>query len=422
MSYSFPIYNWTAYADGLFYSNDQDASEDATYTPFTEVSFEGGTSNTSVSPEISSAYGTVYTNAEAAKGSQSAKVKAKAGWATGSDGTNSVNNAWGMIHALPTDLVQGDSVWIRQRMKFETGFNFASDFNLKTIRVLAKTLGGSAVGHIDLYITPAGKFYHQNELGGNASEEIPSSPTLTTGIWQDYEVQVLFHNTAGEYRVWFGETLIYELTGIRTLGATDGKCNTINDFTYFNGGCPVQLSSVTGTFQVPVNTSGTPDLTFDAATKTCVRATGSWVSDGFVVGMSAHIASTVSNSSAIVGAYKINTVTATTLTFDETPVDEVVSGAKVIGKEKVVGGTSGAEMLVTGVSGTTVISLSNLNDVGRTGDFTVGETVTGDLGATGVVDWVEQYAYIDDIIMTSETPNTVDASNNPRIGTAKVAV
>ena len=33
MSYSFPIYNWTAYADGLYRSADQDASEDNTINP-----------------------------------------------------------------------------------------------------------------------------------------------------------------------------------------------------------------------------------------------------------------------------------------------------------------------------------------------------------------------------------------------------
>lgn len=68
--------------------------------------------------------------------------------------------------------------------------------------------------------------------------------------------------------------------------------------------------------------SDDPNLTFTASSKTIVRSSGSWVTDGVVVGPTYHVRGTTSNNKTITPTI----VTASTLTISESLTDESTSG------------------------------------------------------------------------------------------------
>lgn len=77
-----------------------------------------------------------------------------------------------------------------------------------------------------------------------------------------------------------------------------------------------------------VSMSGSPALTFAQADSTITRAPGSWLTDGFAVGMRVGVRGSASNN---VSGATITAATATVLTTDATLADEAsVSGCKVV--------------------------------------------------------------------------------------------
>lgn len=76
---------------------------------------------------------------------------------------------WGGRKQLPSELGEGDELWIRLRTFFPTGFDFNTNLNfLKFLRVTVKEGDGTPIGNHDLMIYNDGRYLHANELGNTA--------------------------------------------------------------------------------------------------------------------------------------------------------------------------------------------------------------------------------------------------------------
>ncbi len=99
-------------------------------------------------------------------------------------------------------------------------------------------------------------------------------------------------------------------------------------------GCSVYWDTP-GNYPTGAVTTGTIALDYDAATSTITRASGSFVTDGFVIGQTI----TVSNSTRNDGTYTITNVVALTLTVSEALVNETVGTSTVTSDSAVPVGT-----------------------------------------------------------------------------------
>lgn len=380
----------------------------ASYTPLIESNFEVGTLGTQVTNDLDSPYQTKYSDTYAYAGSKSGKCEIPAG-----------SQGFGLFGGSLdyTDAVQGESIWTRLRLYFPTGFNFNTDFSLKTLRFHIVTAASAHVGYVDLYINSDRTLRYSNEIA-DTTLNIPGSPTLSYDTWITLEMQVLFHATTGAVRIWHDGTLVHEDTSETTLAAADGKSNYNLIFSYWNGGSPLSLTSITGTFLDPASISGSPTFNFNnnsPSADTIVRSTGDWGTDGYATSMLAEVTGTGSEN----GTYNIASVSGDTMTLVESGVlnDSTNQSAIIKGTELLTGGTSGATGVTGSIEGDDLFIRESL-----TGTFVSGETITGGYsGATGTLSYDKQYCYIDDIIVTTETPDATDGSGNPMIGTVKVA-
>lgn len=156
------------------------------------------------------------------------------------------------------------------------------------------------------------------DLGYTANSNIASSPPYLVAMGAD---------SSDVYRCWKasgGSALSYD-TGVTTF--------TI-DASMKRPGCSVYWDTP-GNYPGGAVTSGTLGLDYDAATKTITRASGSFVTDGFVTGRTI----TVTNSSRNNGTYTLTNVTSTVLTVAEALVDETVATSTVTMASAITAGT-----------------------------------------------------------------------------------
>ncbi len=71
---------------------------------------------------------------------------------------------WGGRKQFPSELGEGDEVWVKVHTFFPTDFNIIADPFLKFLRFRVKTGSGTHLGYVDLYIMNDGSYRYQNEL------------------------------------------------------------------------------------------------------------------------------------------------------------------------------------------------------------------------------------------------------------------
>jgi len=179
---------------------------------------------------------TVYSN----KFVHSGKLAAEMGIDGGSTGFGD----WGGKIDFPTELGEGDEVWLRAYLYFPTGFDFsATGQGLKTQRIHVKNPDGSNQGYIgtliDNGITVASEVGNPEFKPNNPNSDQLGTP-VPRGAWHAIEQYIKFSATPGKavYRVWQNGKLIFEDTATHTLRSSTSKSDFMYLFTYWNGGAP----------------------------------------------------------------------------------------------------------------------------------------------------------------------------------------
>jgi len=126
-----------------------------------DLNFNVGAIGAQVTEFSDAAGNTVYDNTVTYNG-QSAKMEIT----EGSDGWG----GWGGRKLFPSELGEGDELWIQLRTFFPSSFDFNTNLAfLKFLRVTVKEDDGTHIGNHDLMIRNDQSYFHLNELGNTAT-------------------------------------------------------------------------------------------------------------------------------------------------------------------------------------------------------------------------------------------------------------
>jgi hypothetical protein len=248
-----------------------------TYPWTWNLNCEGGTPGSKVphTKEWENFSKTVYSNAQAATGSQSCQM--------GITGKSDGWGEWGGILTFPSPVAAGGEVWVRLSMFVPSNFNWVSPnggMPGKFMRVHTATAKGANVGYHDLFIADPAV---TNTLAPDAYGS-PGPPVLTRiyeGVqlwswvgtqaknamvrdhWETYEVYIKFDPVSknagggGEVRIWKNNQLLLDRTSEKTLVNATDIADAFYLFTFWNGGAPATQSlyvdDITVTTQTPSN-------------------------------------------------------------------------------------------------------------------------------------------------------------------------
>jgi len=236
--------------DGLAVS----ASRAPTYTPIQVSDFEDGTVDTGAGGSDAfpgGSYGSQYRGSPLPvfEGSQSGE------WVgdCGHNGNTGFTNG-GRYDFSPV-LGKGDKVWIKFKAFLPIGYNYTGDPFLKFLRIRTNASGGGAnEGYNDIYfeqIDTANGFYYIKE-----QDDVPKyslnghHPVL--GVWETYEYHVAFDNVpaasagTGRARLWKNDELIIDVDDVPTLNTATSEAAWIYFGSFWNGGAPLLLTSISG--------------------------------------------------------------------------------------------------------------------------------------------------------------------------------
>lgn len=242
------IYNWTAYASGLYYSNDQDASSDV-YTAMKEMSFESGTPPAEAqgtSGFVDAWANMQYSSAQASQGTQSARLQ----YPIGAEGFGICGAENSLTFA---DTAQyGEEFWLKTDVFIPTASSiYTSAGYLKTLRLKPYHPTDIGEGVHDFLLRETG-FTIGNEAADIVTAVAPNitDSAYTKGAWFTMEAYVKLHLTTGIVRFWLDDTLIHEELNIKTCEQSDSYMGIIWFGSNWNHGAPMTLTGITGTFGV----------------------------------------------------------------------------------------------------------------------------------------------------------------------------
>ncbi len=190
-----------------------------------------------------------------------------------------VENTWQTEFRLPTDIVDGQSVWARFYLYVPADFDWTCNPITKLFRLAVVDAAGGGAGFASILATRPGSYGcagAPNDFGylvGGA--ELNSAPQficqnvaselhfLTPGTWHALELHVKASATgSGVYRVWHNGVLTWEKTGLNTIPAGGaifhGSGNVANHLLgWWNGGVPkdqtIYFDDLTYTNDTPAN-------------------------------------------------------------------------------------------------------------------------------------------------------------------------
>lgn len=208
--------------------------------------FEAGAVGTSASGQedgfSSDSGGSQYVDNLSSLGDQSVKLNIR-------EGTKGFGY-WGGIVQFPSNLKQGDEIWISLRVFIPEGFEFTTDTGvLKFLRIRQRAADGSHTGYLDnlmrMPASPQGVFTLLKEgqhllfsYGERGVDDIPY------GQWFRFELYAYLDETpqaeGGKaiVRTWMDDKLLTEEKHIQTLSGPDATATSLYLFTYWNGGAP----------------------------------------------------------------------------------------------------------------------------------------------------------------------------------------
>lgn len=172
--------------------------------------------------------------------------------------------------------------------------------------------------------------------GDTIAEWHGSGPRIDTG-----DLAEVFDNLAADLKQFRSIMILGDLPNDTAAAAVLTQVNAYatehQRFVYARASVPDRLPQASLS-QAYARFTGAAALTFDAATDTVERSSGSWLADGFRDGDSVTFVDTVGND----GTFVVTTVTADTLTFGNVITDEVISsGFAVTGGPTLVFAASG---------------------------------------------------------------------------------
>lgn len=204
---------------------------------------------------------TTFTDEVVRNGTRSAKVTAIQGLSD-----------WGAFNLFPSNLGEGDEIWMRYYLYFPAGFNFsATGIGLKTMRIHTTPGTSSGFGgHIDVLIGSNGLNIF-NEVAGDdfvnywlaqSGEAVPiRGNVVPTNTWHAIEQYVKFSSVPGNaiYRIWQNGTLVFEDTANITLKSPTSVSDFNFVFGFWNGDAPATQSAYFDDFVVASDTPSNVD-------------------------------------------------------------------------------------------------------------------------------------------------------------------
>jgi len=198
---------------------------------------------------------TVYSNEQAASGSQSCKM----GVTAGTDGWSE----FGAIASYPAHVNRNGEVWVRLNLFIPNGFNVTTNTGvLKFMRLHTFSAGGANEGYHDLLIGKPGYTFWDTVLGNVSASfvynfegfakligvGVPPTDSFQTGKWESYEMYVKFDSVSKDaggqalVRVWHNNKLLFTRHDQATLKNVDSYSDAFFLFTYWNGNAPATQS------------------------------------------------------------------------------------------------------------------------------------------------------------------------------------
>ncbi len=274
--------------------------------------------------------------------------------AKGTEGSGS----WGGILQFPDPLVQGDELWIRVKTYWPSTTTYLAESRLKFLRIRTESPTGINRGYNDWYINPEDRhptpFQWIKEINDSWRYFGATTDKIAYDTWETYELYLKFDSVPSAS----GGTALVRM--------------------WKNG---VLIGEIT---DVPT------------------------LQDAADLAKSFYLF-TYWNHDAFQKLYELTAVPSTPFIPGEVVTGSISSNPVTL---NVMDLTNNADLFV-------------INNA-RNGipDYVVGETVTGSTsGAIGVISaikWASPYKdvrmYVDDIIVTTQTPASVDAAGNPIIG------
>jgi hypothetical protein len=157
---------------------------------------------------------------------------------------------WGGVINFPSNLNQGDEIWISLRLFIPEGFDFSTNTGvLKFLRIRQRAADGSHTGYLDNLIrmadSPRGVFTllkeGQNSLFSYGERGVDDIPY---GRWFRFELYAYLDETSqaqggqAVVRTWIDDKLLTEERRIETLSTSGTTATSLYLFTYWNGGAP----------------------------------------------------------------------------------------------------------------------------------------------------------------------------------------
>jgi hypothetical protein len=197
---------------------------------------------------------------------------------------------FGFTLILPTNLVNGDTLWFSTRTYRPTGYDDSASPRLKFIRMHTETSGGSNVGYVDWYLDNIGEFHFIYEgTQGNPAYAYPDTAWVpdpdgdtgnpgfqghapTTGVWETWDVCTVFGDvpkaSAGtaESFLWKNKELVGHVTTRETFAGATNRADEIHLTTFWNGGAPQTQSLYVGRYAVAAKIAGVRDDTASLTT------------------------------------------------------------------------------------------------------------------------------------------------------------
>ena len=181
--------------------------------------------------------------------------------------TGTTEWANGFIHAIPSDLVEGDEAWVRMKIYIPSTADLSvSTGNLKWFRWQQHTNLAANAGYSDLYyFKSTGGWRYIKEGGGSWSvltSAVDGPFDMEYDKWIEWEIYTKFHSTDGIVRLWKDGVLVGEVLSEATMIAATDVAKAFYFRTYWNGtGIPKQQDWYYDNFSMALEGAGQSDTT-----------------------------------------------------------------------------------------------------------------------------------------------------------------
>lgn len=228
-------------------------------TDFTQILFSDNFQSGTLGATISgNGYATTHAKYSDAITGPAGEPKVLSDLATLGETENAIGWYWNYPDA--NTLGKGDEIWFRIKANHPSGYSFATDSNLKWMRV--HQLGA---GFNDLYYRDSvGGWRFQSEVAPDDRNFTGTQP-IELDTWETFEWYVRLSDEVGSgnalVRFWKNGTFIGEFDVVKTLTSASDVSDFLIWRNYWNGGVPQTQTCYYADFAVAVKSAGWRDDT-----------------------------------------------------------------------------------------------------------------------------------------------------------------